>query len=323
MKTILLSNKYDGKAMQILKDAVADEFNLKILSEVTQGELIKEVAEADYIISSGRLKIDKAVIDSATNLKMVQRTGVGTDQIDLEYLQEKGIPLYVNRGINATSVAEYTVMLILSALKKNYYVNCQMRAGIWKKQETALETHELKGKTVGIIGMGNIGKAVAKMLTGFDVNLVYYDKVRLSQSEEQQLSLTFLEFSDLLSASDIVTLHCPYNAEQGYLIAETELSEMKDGTILINTSRGGLIRQEAVVEALKSGKLSAVGIDVFETEPLSEITEYAAFDNAVVSPHIAGLSYETFKRMLQTAVDNIRAFDRGDRESIKDSLYFV
>ncbi len=323
MKTILLSNHYEGKPVQILEDAVGGDFILKVLKSVSQTELLESICEADYLISSGRLKIDSTVIDRADNLCMIQRTGVGVDHIDLQCLKDAGIPLYVNAGVNANSVAEYTIMLMLSVLKRSYAVNCQMRNGIWKKQETALNTHELKGRIIGIVGMGNIGRRVAQMLSVFGVKIIYASRRRLSQEEEKALNASHVELEELLEQADIVTLHCPYNAADGYLIAEKEIARMKDGAILINTARGKLVKQNVVAHALATGKLAGVGIDVFEEEPLQGISEYAAFESAVLSPHIAGLPFETFVNMMKMAVDNIRAFDRGDKESIASSLYMI
>ena len=316
MKTILLSNHYEGKPLTILRDAVGGAFTLKVLRKADRDELLNSISEADYLLMSGRLGIDREVIDRAGKLRMIQRTGVGLDNVDLEYLCHKGIPLYVNRGINANSAAEYTVMLMLAALKRNYAVNSQMRSGIWKKQETALTTHEMYGKTVGLIGMGNIGTRVARMLSGFDAKIIYTDIRRLPFDEEDRLGAVFCDFEELLCKADIISLHCPYDAAKGYLIAEKEIEQMKDGVVLINTARGKLVRQKAVEEALEKGKIAAVGFDVFEEEPLCGGEALLESMNAYLSPHIAGLSYETFTNMMVSAVENIKAFDRGELASI-------
>lgn len=321
MKTILLSNHYAGKPLDILKRAVGEDFQLKVLTKAEHGELLDAVTQADYLIVSGRLRIDREVIDRAQRVRMIQRTGVGLDNIDTAYLKSKGIPLYVNRGVNANSVAEYTVMLMLAALKRNYAINSQIRGHIWKKQETGLTTHEIQGKTIGMVGMGNIGKRVAKMLGGFDVNILYTCRRQLPEEEEQRLGICYVTFADLLAQSDLVSLHCPYDPEKGYLIAEDEIGQMKPGAILINTARGKLVKESAAAEALSSGKLSAVGIDVFEEEPVGQACAYLDSPEAILSPHVAGLSYETFVRMMTMAVENIRAFDRGDLECIASSLY--
>jgi D-3-phosphoglycerate dehydrogenase len=167
--------------------------------------------------------------------------------------------------------------------------------------------------------MGSIGQAVARMLRGFDVNIYYYDMVRLDEDLEKRLGVTWAEFSEVLPRADILSLHCGYNKEAGYLIGEKELALMPEGSILINTARGKLVKEEALIEALESGHLSACGIDTYETEPPAGITALAAFDQVLLSPHIAGVSYEAFSRMMNQAVHNITCFDEGNLEAIKEN----
>lgn len=210
-------------------------------------------------------------------------------------------------------------MLMLSTIKKSYLVNCQMRRGIWKKQQTGLSTHELFGKTVGLIGMGSIGRQVAKMLTGFDVKILYYDKFRLETELEKQLKATYADFDDVIRQADILSLHASYDKKAGYLISEKEFDRMKQGSVLINTARGKLVKEEALLGALKTGKLSACGIDTFETEPPGDLSSLAAYDQALLSPHIAGVSYEAFSRMMNQAIENISRYDAGNLDAIKES----
>lgn len=316
-KTLLLSNHYEGIPLQILKKAVGDRFRLMVLDRADRAELIRKVPEADYLLVSGRLQIDREVIDKADRLKMVQRTGVGLDNMDLACLKEHGIPLFVNRGVNAVSVAEHTLMLMLGTLKRAYAVNLQMRQGIWKKQATGLTTHELSGKTIGIIGAGSIGQAVIRLLSGFQVNILYYDPYRLPSGKEEELGISYVELEDLLARADLVSLHCAYDPEKGYVIAEKELSLMKNGAVLINTARGRLVKESALIKALESGKLSACGIDTFEEEPPAGVSRLAAYDQVLLSPHVAGVSYEAFSRMMELAADNIALFDQGKTDEIQ------
>ncbi len=317
-KTLLLTNHYEGVPLDILKKAVGEKFHLMVLKEARQEELVLMAPEADYFLASGRLKIDETVIRRASKLRMIQRTGVGLDTLDLTCLKEKGIPLYVNRGVNAVSVAEHTVMLMLSSIKRSYAVNRQMREGVWKKQQTGLTTHELAGKTIGLVGMGSIGRAVAGMLAGFQVDICYYDMVPLPHEEEDRLHVRYAEFEDLVSGSDIISLHCGYDPASGYLIAEKEFASMKEGAVLINTARGKLVKETALIEALESGRLAACGIDTFEQEPPGQGSPLGAYEQALLSPHIAGVSYEAFYRMMSQAVENICLFDQGSLEQIRD-----
>ena len=174
---------------------------------------------------------------------------------------------------------------MLSALKRTWAVNLQMRQGIWRKQETGLRTQELAGKTVGLIGMGHIGQRVARMLTGFDTNTIYHDVIRLPEEQEHELKLQYLPWEDLLRRSDIISLHCSYSPHRGPLITRKELAMMKDRVIIINTARGKLICQADLEEALRSGKVGACGLDVFEEEPLEAESPLWDMENVVITPH--------------------------------------
>ncbi|MBQ6334458.1 MAG: 2-hydroxyacid dehydrogenase [Erysipelotrichaceae bacterium] len=319
-KKILLTNRYEGELAALLRENVAGRFDLQMLEKVDRSELIKSIEDADYLLMSGKLEIDEEVIASAKKLKMIQRTGVGLDSIDLDVLKRHGIPLYVNKGVNAVSVAEYTLMLMLATLKNTYSVWPEMKDGKWNKQKNGIKTHELFGKTVGIIGMGNIGKRVAKMLNGFDCHIVYYDQFRQNEEIEKELHLTYLSLDELLRSSDIISLHCPYDKKTGKIITKQQIGLMKDGVILINTARGKLIDEKALTEALKSGKIAACGLDTFEEEPLKADSELRTLPNVLLSPHIAGLAYEAYERMFKEALHNIDLFDSGQIEQISNCL---
>lgn len=320
MKKILLSNHYEGAPLEILEEVVGGDFELVVLDELSADELKAKIADADYLLVSGRLKVSGEVLACARNLKMIQRTGVGLDNMDLASIEAQGIPLYVNQGVNSTSVAEHTLYLMLAALRRSFFVNRQIRNGVWKKQETGLTTHELHGKTVGIIGMGNIGQRVVRLLAPFGVRVLYFSIPRLSPEEEEALGVEFRPFEDVLKAADIVSLHCPATGD-GPMIGRAELQAMKDGAIVVNTARGGLVDMEALADALKSGKLSAAGIDVYDVEPVPADHPILGCADAVLSPHTAGVTYEAFKSMMDAAVGNIRLFDCGDLEAIGESRY--
>lgn len=319
MKTIQLSNHYEGEALRILQEAVAGDFELRVLERLDVEELKSKAADADYLLVSGRMKISAEVLGCAGKLRMIQRTGVGLDNMDLDCIRARGIPLYVNQGVNSTSVAEYTVYLMLAALRRSFAVNSQIRAGVWRKQATGLTTHELCGKTVGIVGMGNIGTKVARMLSAFDVKVRYFSVPRLPAEDEARMAVEFCSFEELLETVDILTFHCP--AGDGPMLGQAQIEQMRDGAIVVNTARGGLIDMQALVGALESGKLSAAGIDVYDEEPISAGHGILACENAVLSPHIAGVTYEAFRSMMGNAIDNIRRFDAGALDEIAPRRY--
>lgn len=317
MPVILLTNHYNEGPLSIVKGAVPEGFEFVSLDKACKEELISKAKDANYFLVSGRLSIDRDVLNAAPNLRMIQRTGVGTDMFDMEALKEKNIPVYVNMGINARSVAEHAVMLILAALKRLTIVNANLKSGIWLKQDTGVQSRELCGKTVGIIGMGNIGRMVVKMLNGFDVNIVYYDMYRQKEETEKELGISYAPMDDVLKKADIISLHCPLTLETKGIIDAKAISMMKKGSIIINTARGGLIDEAALIDALKTGHIKAAGLDVFAQEPPAKTNPLLDLENVTVSPHIGGLSYESFRNMMAEAMNNIRLFEEGRLEELE------
>ena len=321
MPKILHTYRYTGRPWEILKSVVPEGFIVKTLDEPTQEQLIKEAADADYLLVSGRLKINKDVLDSAKNLKMIQRTGVGTEMLDKEEIKSRNIPVYVNAGVNARSVAEHTLTLMLSCLKRIPAIDKQVRNGVWKKQETGTSCHELYGKTVALVGMGAIGRQVATYLHCFGARIIYTDLFRMREEQEEALGATYLSsFEELLPLADILSFHCPLTEENKEMLNASAISKMKDGAIVVNTARGKLINESDLYEALKSFKLASAGLDVHYEEPMLKDDPCYTLDNVILSPHIAGLSFETFHSMMKGAVDNIVAFDQGRLEEIENKI---
>lgn len=321
MPKILHTYRYTGIPWEILKSVVPDGFDIKTLDEPTYEQLVKEAADADYLLVSGRLPIDKGVLDSAKNLKMIQRTGVGTEMLDKEEIAKRGIPVYVNAGVNARSVAEHTLTLMLSCLKRIPAIDRQVRSGIWKKQQTGVSCHELYGKTVGLVGMGAIGRQVATYLHCFGARILYSDIFRLPEGKENELGAEYVSsFKALLPQVDVLSFHCPLTDNNVKMLNADALAMMKHGAIVVNTARGKLIDESALYDALKSGHLASAGLDVHYEEPMASDDPLCSLDNVILTPHIAGLSYETFQSMIKGAVDNIVAFDKGCVESIENKL---
>lgn len=324
MPKILHTYRYTGRPWDILKSVVPEGYTIKTLDEPTQEQLIKEAADADYLLVSGRLKINKEVLDCAKNLKMIQRTGVGIEMLDKEAIKAKDIPVYVNAGVNARSVAEHTLALILSCLKRVPAIDKQVRAGIWKKQETGTSCHELYGKTVALVGMGAIGRQVATYLHCFGAKIVYTDLYRMSEEQENTLGATYLtSFEELLPMADILSFHCPLTDDNKEMLNASTITKMKDGAIVVNTARGKLINENDLYEALTSGKLASAGLDVHYEEPMLKDDPFCTLDNVILSAHIAGLSFETFHSMMKGAVDNIVAFDEGRLGEIENKKLII
>ena len=318
MPKILHTARYTGLPLEILQNACPEGFTVKTLDEASHEQLVKEAVDADYFLVSGRLPIDEAVLDNAPYLKMIQRTGVGTEMLDTEAIRRRGVPVYVNAGVNAQSVAEHTLTLLLACLKRLPQVNRQTREGVWKKQQTGVTTRELHGKTVALVGMGNIGRLVAQMLQPFGVKVIYTDVFRQSDEVETRLNLTYFDcFEAMLPEADILSFHCPLTKENTDMLNQKTLALMKKGAVVVNTARGKLINPDDLYEAVKSGQIWAAALDTHYEEPLKEGYKLAELENVILTPHIGGLSYEAFASMMVGAMENIEAFENGKLSEIE------
>ena len=317
MPKILLTNYYKPEVLRVVSALVPNGFELISLEKVSKSELIYKAPVAEYFLASGRLSIDADVINAARKLKMVQRTGVGTDGLDLELLKKENIAVYVNKGVNAVSLAEHTIMLILAALRKLPQIDAKVKSGIWQKNEHGLQCHSLQGKTVGLIGLGNIGMEVAKMLIPFQVTILYHELHRLNKEIEERLGLINSSLADLIQQADIVSLHCSLNENNRKMIGQHELKMMKKSAFLVNTARGQLVDEVALIEALSKGHLTGAALDVFENEPISPDNPLLKLDNVVLSSHVGGLTLETFSTMIEQAFQNIKSFELGLHDLIK------
>lgn len=320
MKEILLTNHYPDEPRRIVEKCVPEGFRLIMLDKVSQEDLIQRISEADYLLCSGRIRIGGKELEAAKKLKMIQRTGVGLDSLDLKLLRERQIPLYVNYGVNADSVAEHTMLLMLGCMRKLPLIHNNLRSGIWKKQEQGVQTYEIKEKNVGLIGMGNIARSVARMLNAFGAVVWYYDIQRLPVEEEVQLNISYHDLPELFGSVDILSLHCPLTEQTRHIVNAETLKNMKKGAVIVNTARGGLIDTEALCCALSSDRISFAGLDVYESEPLN-CPKLQSLKNVILTPHIGGVTYDAFERMMRLAMQNIQLFDEGKKSEIESFRY--
>lgn len=264
-------------------------FDVIDLSSIPKEELFKHVEDLDAIIVRSATKVRKEIIDSAKNLKVIGRAGVGLDNIDVEYAKSKGIKVINTPGATSISVAELTIGLILAVMRKIAFADREMRKGVWPKKKS--KGIEMYGKTMGIIGIGRIGREVAKRAKAFGMKVVYYDVYRPDESIEKELGIEYRDLDSLLSEADVVSLHVPLTPDTKHLINRERIEKMKNGAILINAARGGTVDEEALYEALKSGKLYGAALDVYEHEPVKESPLFE-LDNVVLTPHIGAQAKE-------------------------------
>mgnify|MGYP001197197613 CR=1 FL=1 len=264
-----------------------------IEQKMTPEELLANIAQFDAIMVRSATKVTKEVIDAGVNLKCIARGGVGLDNIDVQYAKSKGIQVLNTPGASSISVAELAIAHMFGVNRFIYKSTTMMQAGKWPKKDFS-HGRELTGKTLGILGFGNIGKEVAKRALGLQMNVIASDPYVLNTD----LPVKLVSKEELLQNSDIITLHIPFIKAEGATIAEKEFAMMKDGVILINCARGGVVCEKSLLNALNSGKVSSAGIDVFANEPTTEAqAELIAHPNVSVTPHIGASTDEAQERV--------------------------
>ena len=317
MPTVLLTNSYAPPLQALLRSLAPAEFDLVLMEKAEHADFLRKMPEVDYLLVGGRLPVGRDLLESASRLRMVQRSGVGLDSIDLNELKARQIPLYVNPGVNAQSVAEHTVMLMLAVLRRLPAVHATLKQGQWIKHELGVRNRDLRGRRVGLVGLGHIGLAVARLLQPFGVDLAYYKPSRLDGSTEAGLNLRYLPLDDLLGWSEIVSLHCPLNAATRGMFDARRLALLPPGAVLVNTARGALIDESALVEALQQGRLGGAALDVYAQEPLPADSPLRTLENVVLTPHIGGITRDAFTAMMNQAFSNILAFEQGKHDAIE------
>jgi D-3-phosphoglycerate dehydrogenase len=290
---------------------------LQILSPETPEDSICKAASGSTIILAGigRPAITRKIIEASSNLKLIQMPGSGYNEVDILAANELGIPVATTKAANAKAVAEHTIMFILTLLNRGIYAHKATSSGDWPQMELLVKnrTNELGGKTLGILGLGAVGKEVVKRMRGFGIYVIYHKRNRLSFDEEKRLGVEYVEFNDLLSQSDILSIHVPLTPGTIGMIGRNEISLMKDNAILINTARGAIVEEQALVDALKKRKLFGAGLDVFNIEPLGPCNVFNGINNVILSPHIAGGTVESIERMIESAGKNIASVIQGKR----------
>ena len=271
-----------------------------------------ELKDADGIILR-YLPLHKTAISKSKNLKVIARHGVGCDNIDMETANKLGIPVATVGEANSVTVAELTLYLILVTAKQGLAFDRAVRSGDWFKSRESLNAIELFKKNIFIIGFGRIGKLVAARCKAFEMNVLVYDPYVDQKEIAKEGYKPVKDMEDGLSESEVITLHVPLNKETFQLIDEKALMCIKNNALLINTSRGSVINEEALCKVVKSDqKILSVGLDVFENEPLLMSDPISQFDNAAFTPHIGGLTEECYYRSSMRCVQNIIDGINGD-----------
>ena len=271
-------------------------------------------SEADVLVVTTFTRVDGELLGKFPSLKFLQVASTGYDNVELDAVRNRGVMLSNIPVANKESVAEHVIAMTLSLLKDMRFLDSELRSGNWPM---ITGSRELKGKTFGIVGMGAIGIRLAERLLPFEVGMVYHDVRRLPEEREQNLGLTYLPLERLLEVSDVISIHVPLTKDTEKMFSSSAFRKMRDGSILINTSRGEVVDEQALIDAVK-GKGIRAGLDVFPTEPPDFSSELFRLDNVIFSPHIAGVTVESQQRFITETVSNVLRYAQG-----VDPLYRV
>lgn len=278
-------------------------------------ELLREkVQDNDGLICLLTDPIDRPLIEAAPNLKVISQMAVGYDNIDIGAATVKQIPVGHTPDVLTDATADFAWALLMAAARRVVEGDRVTRANEWKTWEPDfLLGPNVSGATLGIVGLGRIGQAVARRAKGFDMRILYTDHKRNTLELEASLGVEFVELNDLLQASDFVTIHTPLTPETHHLFSDLQFEQMQSSAILINTARGTIVDPEALYRALKNGQIAGAALDVTEPEPIPAESPLLTLNNLIITPHIASASRQTREKMAQMAIANLIAGLRGDR----------
>jgi len=292
-KRVLVTDHISEEGIKKLREFAKVDIELELNKE----ELKERIAGYDALIVRSGTKVTKEIVESGARLKVIGRAGVGVDNIDVETATEKGIMVVNAPEANTISAAEHTIAMLLSLSRKIPAANASLKSGKWeRKKHTGVEVN---GKTLGIIGLGRVGSEVAGRAAGLGMRVVAYDPF-ISQERARELGIALSSFNDVLSAADFISLHTPLTKNTHHLIGNKEFELMKDGVRVINCARGGIMDEDALRDAIKSGKVAGAALDVFEHEPPDE-SELVQMEEVIVTPHL-GASTGEAQRVAAVAI---------------------
>jgi phosphoglycerate dehydrogenase-like enzyme len=265
--------------------------------------------------------VDAATVEAAAGARLIQKLGVGTDKIDVDAAAAAGIAVLKAAGINADAVAELTVLLTLAVGRSLPKAVDAARAGVLAKEALRAESFQLLGKTVGLFGLGHIGRAVARRFAGFGVELVYHDVFRASADVERAHGIRYVSRDELPAVADVISLHLPSTPDTEHIVDEAFLKAARPGLILVNTARGSLVDERALAAAIAEGRVLGAGLDVTEQEPLPPDSPLLRLDRVVLTPHVGGAVANNFPRVIARAHANALAVLAGGEVAPGDVVH--
>jgi phosphoglycerate dehydrogenase-like enzyme len=310
----------------VIAAAAPARIELRMADSTDPGALEALAREADFFVG-GIGPLPAALVDAAPRLRLIHKWGIGVDKIDLAAARRRRIPVAITAGANAVPVAEFTLLLILATLRRLPHWQEQARAGAWQQARATarVQARQLRGRQVGLVGFGAIGREVARRLRAFEAEVCYYDPRRPSPEVERSLGASFRDLDDLLSEVDIVSLHVPLLGSTRGLLSRARIARLKPGAIVINTARGELIDEAALLDALERGHLAAAGLDVFCDEPAG--TDHpllaARLPGLVTTPHLAGSAYDNVANVAHHVFANVERVLDGEPLPARDVIDLV
>lgn len=314
--TVAVPDPYSPDLLKVLRDGVPSGWTL--LTPDSSGQTA-DFSSADVIFAMWN-PVSRETIEAIPALQLVQKLGAGVDRIDLDAAKENEVAVARLFGINAVAVAEHIMMFILASLRNLPVTQAKLLEGGWHKEEARSYQRELRGKTVGLIGVGNVGQEVAKRLAPFEATTIYYDVNPLDSATAESLQVRRTGLDELLREADIISLHVPLIPETRHLINRSRIELMKPGAIVVNCARGGLIDEQALKEALESGRIASAALDTFAEEPITDLG-LIRLENVIATPHAAGATKDNFVRVVAKAVENAKQYASGKGLPVTDAVY--
>jgi len=309
-RIVFVSTAASVETDNFVREIAPSGFKLSMV-QARSAEYEAALAEAEYLVGFVDALVDEALFRQAPKLKLIQLLSAGYDRADLEAARRAGVPMSNNGGANSIAVSEHAILLMLAVSRRLIWQHGNVSNGRWRGNE-APGVHELYGRTLGIVGLGTIGKKTARLAQAFGMKVHYYDIARLDEATADALKVEFRLLKELLRTSDVVSLHVPLNASTRRLIGTEELALMQPSAILVNTSRGSVVDEAALHQALSTGAVAGAGLDVFEEEPPSPDNPLLKLGNVVLTAHLAGPTLESNVARLRNAFDNVERVARGE-----------
>jgi len=311
-------NQATTDVYDVIRSQAPPGWTLLTLEGESKEGWLGQLRDADFMIVAD-WAITEETLAEAPKLRMVQHQGVGHEKIDKAALKARGVPLALCPAGTTVGVAEHTILLILAVYKRLVVADTKLRQGTWLQWGLRSTSFELAGKTLGLVGFGRIGQAVAQRAHAFDVQLIYHDPYLTERpAAAAAWNAKAVPFADLLRQSDIVSLHVPATDETRRFMGMRAFEQMKRSAILINTSRGAIVDEPALIQALQTKTIAGAGLDVFEQEPIKSDNLLLGMDNVILTPHIAAGTVDGLREKMRSVFANLQRFARG--EPIRDRV---